>query len=191
METKTKLIVFDGLDGCGKTTHARLLAESLRQKGFKVKEFKQPFESPVAKTMNSRFEDYEYDRLKHWELRIRPTLGFNHYDYVILDRFWLSNVFYNRDPDKNLWPSIKRRYEALYKKADFTFVMTSTMQHIKNVHRDRGEELPKNIERAFNNLEYLEDELTESGCYVTRILEGTDKHALKNRIESIVESKNV
>ena len=37
-----KFIVLDGPDGCGKTTHAKLLAQWLNQQGIKVETFRDP-----------------------------------------------------------------------------------------------------------------------------------------------------
>ena len=44
---KAKYYVLEGVDGCGKTTHCKKLAEYLRAKGFRVLETKEPG-SPLA-----------------------------------------------------------------------------------------------------------------------------------------------
>jgi len=40
---------FEGLDGCGKTTQARLLAERLRQEGYEVLESVEPGGTPIGR----------------------------------------------------------------------------------------------------------------------------------------------
>ncbi len=47
------IIAFEGIDGSGLTTHSRLLARALREKGLRVGVFKEPSHGPVGEIIRS------------------------------------------------------------------------------------------------------------------------------------------
>jgi dTMP kinase len=98
-----KFIVLDGPDGCGKTTHAKLLAQWLQKQGIPTVCFRDPGDtvigekirkillSPEYETMTARTELLLYmaARAQLWHEKIQPALKEN--KCVVLDR-WLSST---------------------------------------------------------------------------------------------------
>jgi thymidylate kinase len=111
------ILKFDGVDGCGKTTLCRAVAETLSSKGYHVvlvNEFASPviytdrFAEPVPlKTMQIReavldpafdCDDVERQLLLHFLSRRKNRVEIPYldklYDFVIVDRSTLSNYAY-------------------------------------------------------------------------------------------------
>ncbi|GAB5046866.1 dTMP kinase [Thermodesulfovibrio sp. TK110] len=98
-------ITFEGIEGSGKTTQARLLAQRLKNEGFKVVYTYEPGDTEAGKyireiLLNSEIKInplcelflYFADRIQHIDEKIKPYLeeGF----IVICDRFTDSTVVY-------------------------------------------------------------------------------------------------
>ena len=100
------LIVFEGLDGAGKTTQLGLLADYLRSRNFGVACLREPHgwtlgkescggscsrgEAPV--TPDKELQWFLNDRRQHVEQRIRPALDSQ--QIVLLDRYYFSTMAY-------------------------------------------------------------------------------------------------
>ena len=98
-----KFVVLDGPDGCGKTTHAKLLAEWLQKQGVPTTSFRDPGDtaigekirqillSPEHAAMSTQAEVLLYmaARAQLWQEKISPALRQNR--CVVLDR-WLSST---------------------------------------------------------------------------------------------------
>ncbi|MEM4726498.1 MAG: dTMP kinase [Nitrososphaerales archaeon] len=102
-------ICIEGVEGVGKTTQARKLAEYLRNKGYKVLETKEPGTNhlPITMSLRQLMLDGSYDdsltvparelisqaiRSIHLEKLIVPALS--EYDFIIQDRGILSGYAY-------------------------------------------------------------------------------------------------
>jgi dTMP kinase len=99
--TGGKFIVFEGIDGSGKTTQARLLTDTLRSRGKEVLLTAEPSDSPeglVLRAVTSRPGPEEEarlfteDRRHHVEHVIRPALEAGL--VVVCDRYVYSSVAY-------------------------------------------------------------------------------------------------
>lgn len=111
MERSGKLIVFEGVDGCGKTTLSRALAEHLNKLGIRCDWFS--FPGGEEGTLGRQVHDIHHNRLGALteaisptslqllhiaahidaiEQRILPALKQGH--LVVLDRFWWSTLVY-------------------------------------------------------------------------------------------------
>jgi thymidylate kinase len=111
------IVKFDGINGCGKSTLSRAVAESLRSKGYRVtvvNEFSSPalYDAGSAEpipvdTMQIReavldpafdYDDVERQLLLHFLSRRKNRVEIPHldtlHDYVIVDRSTLSNYAY-------------------------------------------------------------------------------------------------
>lgn len=115
-----KLIVIEGLDGCGKNTQVNLLVEFLKRKGKKVKylsfpDYNEPSSSLIKMYLNREFGKdpnevnayaassfYAVDRYasykKFWEKNYKSG------EIIICDRYTTSNTFYQMSKlPKNEW----------------------------------------------------------------------------------------
>ncbi len=101
-----RFITFEGIEGCGKTTQARLLAQKLRDLGLSVVLTREPGGTPIAERIrevlldsnNTEMADetemflYLASRAQHAAERVLPALTRG--DWVICDRFGDSTVCY-------------------------------------------------------------------------------------------------
>lgn len=105
---KGSFITLEGVDGCGKSTQARLLAERLRGAGLEVLETREPggteigqslrkvLLSPASAEMTPACELLLFlaDRVQHLEQVVRPALARG--QVVICDRFHDATEAYQR-----------------------------------------------------------------------------------------------
>lgn len=103
-----KFITFEGIDGCGKTTQARRLAEWMRGNGHTVLETREPGGTPIGLQLRSVLLNpdndamaatcelllYLADRVQHLDTVIRPALQRG--ETVICDRFHDATVAYQQ-----------------------------------------------------------------------------------------------
>jgi dTMP kinase len=101
---KGKLISIEGVDGCGKSTHARLLAEWLRSRGYKVLVTDEPTDGPIGLIIKTTLRGrvklpatveallFAADRAQHTEELIRPALRAG--KVVITERYTCSSLAY-------------------------------------------------------------------------------------------------
>jgi dTMP kinase len=98
------LIVFEGIDGTGKSTQLHLLSEKLRQLGYAVLATREPTDGPYGKKIRELFLDrgsvsqeeelelFIADRAEHVKEVIAPALADG--CVVVCDRYYLSTVAY-------------------------------------------------------------------------------------------------
>jgi len=97
------LVVFEGIDGAGKTTQAELFAERVRQAGLRVTTSKEPTTGPHGTALRQsastgRFSPAEElelfiaDRRMHVEQLIAPALANG--EVVVIDRYYFSTAAY-------------------------------------------------------------------------------------------------
>ena len=117
-------ISFEGIDGSGKSTQARLLAETLRQRDLEVVEVREPGGTPLGEKIRSLLLDPSQDIDPKAELLlfsaaraqlvtafIKPALAKG--AIVIADRFFDSTTVYQGDGRKvagSKWLSSLNRY---------------------------------------------------------------------------------
>jgi dTMP kinase len=98
-------IVLEGVDGAGKTTQAKLLAEALRERGYEVVLTQEPSDGPIGEkirryllggsrhlTPEEELALFMADRREHVEKVIRPALDEGL--IVISDRYYFSSAAY-------------------------------------------------------------------------------------------------
>ena len=97
------LIVFEGIDGTGKSTQVRLLAQALEERGLTVVTSREPTDGPFGQKLRlsmitgrlSPEEElalFHEDRRDHVEHLILPALEAG--KVVILDRYFFSTMAY-------------------------------------------------------------------------------------------------
>ena len=98
------LVAFEGIDGTGKSTQIRLLAESLRDMGHTVQLTREPTDGPVGQrirelyasraevTQEEELQLFIDDRRQHVAEIIQPALAAGR--IVLTDRYYLSTAAY-------------------------------------------------------------------------------------------------
>lgn len=101
---KGKFIAIEGVDGCGKSTHARLLARWLRSKGYRVVVTDEPTNGLIGRVIKRVLRGelkvpvaaeallFAADRLHHAEQLIIPALRKGR--VVITERYFFSSLAY-------------------------------------------------------------------------------------------------
>lgn len=118
------LISFEGIDGCGKSTQAQLLAEYLRSKGLTVHLVREPGGTPVSEKIRSLLLDatLEMDAFSEMLLfsaaraelvrtKLAPLLERG--DVVICDRFFDSTTAYQGGGRRIADPSWLDRFQRM------------------------------------------------------------------------------
>jgi dTMP kinase len=103
---KGKLIVFEGLDGSGKTTQSKLLYEALKKEGLSVKLFAFPVRTTIIGKLLDQYlfsTDSKIDKhavhllfsANRWEMSDTIQTLLDNNITVILDRYNLSGLAYS------------------------------------------------------------------------------------------------
>ncbi len=158
---KGLLVVFEGIDGTGKSTQVLLLAEALRQLGHTVAATREPTDGPYGRRIRelftnrqavSREEELELflaDRRQHVEELIAPALARG--EIVLSDRYYLSTAAYQgangMDPQE-----IIRRNELFAPQPDLVLLLE--LEPAESVHRVRT--LRAEVPNDFEQESYLE-----------------------------------
>ena len=160
MPRRGLLIVFEGLDGAGKTTQLDLLYDYLSGQGYDAVRLREPTDGPWGQklrrlmvhgrgdvTPDTELEWFLNDRREHVEQRIRPALGRK--QIVLLDRYYFSTLAYQGalgcDPQ-----SIRARNEAFAPPPDLLLLLDLPPEVGWRRLKQRG--MPSHFER----LDYLE-----------------------------------
>lgn len=102
-ERRGVFVVFDGIDGCGKSTQLRMTADWLRGQGIEVVTSKEPTDKPWGARLRAsqtlgrlspadEVEHFLRDRRQHVDELIVPSLERG--AWVLLDRYYYSTVAY-------------------------------------------------------------------------------------------------
>ena len=137
-------IVFDGIDGNGKTTQAKLLEKWLEEKGFSVFYTSEPSESEYGKTIEillrkrtaasipkeKWIELFTKDRKEH----VKTIKAFLKQDKIVIsDRYYYSTLAYQLSEEK--WQD----YASLFLKPDLTFILdlpaTVAMERLRKKYK--------------------------------------------------------
>ena len=106
MEHRNKgiLIAIEGIDGTGKSTQVKLLADYLREKGCTVVETREPTNGPYGQKIRKLYVDrgqctleeelnlFIEDRRQHVQEVVNPALTAGH--IVLTDRYYFSTAAY-------------------------------------------------------------------------------------------------
>lgn len=145
-----RLITFEGMDGCGKSTQARHLTEGLAAKGLEVVLTREPGGSPGAEEIRQLLVDgpperwsaeteillFTAARRDHMERTIRPALERG--AIVISDRYVDSTRVYQGAARPELRALVDQLHDAVIgKDPDLTFILDM----------DPAESLSRGLER--------------------------------------------
>lgn len=125
------LVALEGIDGAGKTTQCRRLAEALTAEGYTVLRTHEPTDGPWGRRIRAsgetgrlspweEFEAFLEDRRAHVRERIAPALAAGH--VVLVDRYYFSSMAYQgaRGLDPEL---IRRENERIAPRPDLLVLL--------------------------------------------------------------------
>lgn len=171
-------IAFEGIDGTGKSTQVRLLADALAGKGHQVVVTREPTDGPFGRKIRelytgrdqvSKEEELELfmaDRRQHVEEVVGPALAAG--KIVITDRYYFSTVAYQGaaglDPDE-----IIRRNRAFAPQPDLVCLLVVPPEvGVHRIRNSRGDELNAfEQESTLEKVAAIFDSL--AGDYIKRI----------------------
>jgi len=150
------LIVFEGIDGAGKSTQVGLLARALEAQGRTVVTTREPTAGPhgarirrlssqgAAVSLEEELELFIEDRKEHVREVIAPALSRG--EVVISDRYYLSNVAYQGA--RGLSPGeVLERNEALFPQPMAALLLEASPRQALGRVEARGEALNLAYER--------------------------------------------
>lgn len=158
-ESPGKLIVFEGIDGSGKSLQLERTADWITRRGYNSVSLREPTDGLQGKilresALNGRLSPEEErdlfvkDRRWNVEENIRPALSKG--KVVLLDRYYFSSIAYQGarglDPE-----DIRRRNEAIAPKPDLVLLFDLDPEiAIGRIEKQRGDAL-----NLFEKLDYL------------------------------------
>jgi dTMP kinase len=191
------LIVFEGLDGAGKTTQAKMLAEYLEKLGLDVELTAEPSKGYYGKMIRAlsnrpspekEMELFAMDRADHIDSVVRPALDRG--AIVISDRSLYSSLAYQaaRGLDRSEILNVNQGHII---EPDMVFLMETTPESaLKRIRKSRGhaetpfEEIEnlKRVKQEYDNMDYP---------FFRRINAMGDVAHIHEEIVKIVETKLV
>lgn len=156
---KGQLIAFEGIDGTGKSTQIKLLAEFLRSQGRRVVLTREPTDSSYGRrirelyvnrgtcTPEEELELFLQDRRLHVEELIAPELAAG--SIVLTDRYYYSTAAYQGANGLNVQDILERNSFA--PRPDLVILLTMPPElSAERICQGRGEQL-----NAFEQLDAL------------------------------------
>lgn len=153
------LIVFEGIDGSGKSTQAEILLERLQEEDFNVVYFREPSKGkwgrkikkkalhPDSLTAEEELDLFLKDRRENVEKNLKPALKKKR--VVILDRYYYSTIAYQ---------GAKGIDEKLIRRMNEEFVVEPDLVFIFDIDPQKGLERIENRrkkDRLFEREDYL------------------------------------
>jgi dTMP kinase len=143
------LIVFEGIDGAGKSTQIRLLADALRRAGVEPLVSREPTDGPWGRKLResaasgrmsaeAELSAFIHDRTAHVENLIHPSLEAGR--TVILDRYYYSTIAYQgaRGIDT---AGLRARMEEMFPRPDRVFLLDlDPRAAVQRIAECRGEQ---------------------------------------------------
>ncbi len=152
MDRRGKFIVFEGIDGSGKSTQIKMLGKYLRERGIPCHLTGEPTDSPfggmLRNCLSGRIETDEYtiaalfaaDRLDHIFHRENGILRkLQEGKTVLCDRFYLSSFAYNGGMADDEWVISLNKVAREKLKPDLTIFLDLSSEESMNRVLRRGE----------------------------------------------------
>ncbi len=153
------LIVFEGIDGSGKSTQIQILRNILDEKGLEVVVFREPSQGPWGQKIKEKavfpdslspeeeLELFVNDRKDNVQKNLRPALAKN--KIVLLDRYYFSTMAYQGAKGLDV-EKIRLMNEKFAIRPDLVFILDVDAGRALHRIQDR-----KNKDLLFERLDYL------------------------------------
>ena len=142
------LIAVEGIDGAGKTTIVKFLAEELKKRGYEVATFKEPTDSEWGRKVRheklkpeEELELFLKDREWNVENNIIPALSSG--KIVILDRYYYSTIAYQGA--RGISVELIKKLNERFPKPDLVIILDVSPETALKRIKDRG--APDKFER--------------------------------------------
>jgi dTMP kinase len=192
------MIAFEGIDGSGKNTQSKLLAQSLRKMGHKVwlQDFPR-YDSTVGAWIKKALTEKEHeltDAALHLLMEvdrvdfIHDSSPFDDLDFIVFDRWTLSNLAFMRA--KELDTTLCEQVQTFLPKANITFFLDIPSGESFLRRPDRRDKHETNSELLFNtrkHYKYLMDELIASDELAVSIGGTQDVEDIHNEVMAHVK----
>jgi len=198
-----KLIVLEGADGSGKSTHARLLAEYLEGKGKEVVVTQEPTKGFIGQAIRMILSGkirvspetltllFTADRAEHVDKVIKPALESG--KIVISDRYYYSTVAYQSVQGVNdQWIS---QLNSFVPDPDLVIVLEVASEKALSRMSHREKEVfevlnfQKKVQQKLLNLAYGERMKLAKPGKVWKVISNVDKlERVQERVREVVES---
>ncbi len=167
MNKKGKLIVFEGIDGTGKSTQLELLANRLKKEGLDIITTKEPTDgvfgqkirqSYLKRNQTDKEEELRLfidDRREHVWLVLKPALEKG--QIILCDRYFLSTAAYQGAIGFNPQHIIKQNSFAPNPDLAFIFQLRPE-KSIKRIISSRGER-PNDFEQNLDKVKQIFDKM--------------------------------
>jgi len=169
--TRGLLLVFEGIDGTGKSTQQQLLGELLRNEGYEVVITREPtegeygmkiralYQNRSAVSVDEELELFISDRKEHVRDLIEPAL--TERKIVLCDRYYLSTAAYQGTSEAEVKAIIERNQFA--PSPDIAFILEVSLEEsIRRITVHRGDVLNdfeqtdtlRRVDRLFKGMDF-------------------------------------
>jgi len=132
VEDKPFFIAIEGIDGAGGSTHSKILANTLGEKGYRVYLTQEPSNSDVGILLRKYLKDekippstdallFAADRTIHYYNEIKPKLDEGY--IVISDRYLESSIAYQSAQSEEISVEWVKNINKFAKKPDLTIIL--------------------------------------------------------------------
>jgi dTMP kinase len=191
MENNGYLIVFDGIDGCGKSTQIQIIGDRLKALGLPIYRTSEPSGNEYGQLMRKRLKEphdkildphidallFTLDRYDHCMREIIPQL--NQGNIVLTDRYYYSTIAYQsaQGVDKK-WLTNLQQY-LIKPNIYFLFDIEPTIALMRITNREVKERFEKEafLIKVRKNFLSTASKLTTEKVYIINALESIGNNA--------------
>lgn len=181
------MIVFEGIDGAGKSSHLQLICQWLNRIKYNYVVRREPGGTYIAEQMRKLLINYKLNPMMQLLLvstaRLDNTSSLIDYDGLILfDRYIDSTYAYQKNIDKNILDYMINLSAKI--KVDYTFLFLNQYRKtIKNHFDEFSDNNSKEIKEIFLNKANLE---SEKYCVVPDLTQNEQHEFIKAKISEIL-----
>ena len=185
------LIVFDGIDGAGKSTHLKLISIWLKEKRYSFISRREPGGTYIAEQMRKILINSKQDDLMQLMLvslaRLSNTQSLeNHEGLILFDRFSDSTYAYQKNIDKEVIDYMVNLTSKI--KADFTFLfLNQYRQNVKNHLDEFSDTHYEQIKNTYIERSKIEP---EKYCIVQDDTKENQLEFIKNKIKQLINDNS-